>query len=128
MYIVGLFYLALPTKIKINSDKEQSIRCFLQHLLILFPIEVPQSYMQQLYNTLLDDDDEPPIKCTKSVNVCINLFSVQLWGSADCSSESVNLLFRYMSCVIVLCRVGIIVTAKLLLYRSKFQKISFSHL
>lgn len=45
MYIVGLFYLALPTKIKINSDKEQSIRCFLQLLVILFPIEVPQSYM-----------------------------------------------------------------------------------
>lgn len=29
MYIIGLFYLALPTKIKINSDKGQSIRCFL---------------------------------------------------------------------------------------------------
>lgn len=30
MYIIGLFYLALPTKIKINSDKVQSNRCFLQ--------------------------------------------------------------------------------------------------
>ncbi len=37
MYIVGLFYLALPTKIKINSDKEQSIRCFFTTSLDTFP-------------------------------------------------------------------------------------------
>ena len=49
---------------------------------------------QLIIYTSLNDDDEPPIKCTKSVNVCVHLFVVTtlilsgLW-SIKCKSPVV---------------------------------------